>query len=581
MLRPSASTCETHDGPWPALSHSDPRAMDDSPSDTRLESWKAIARHLGCSVRSARRWEADEGLPVHRHMHRAAGRVFAWPQELDAWRATRTAAPATQRDAQGPAMLEALPREREAVVVLPFTGGRSEREADLADGLAEELIEALSRLPGLRVISRTSALALEGRELATPEIAALLRVHFLIEGAVRRRGETLRVSIRLVDAEADELLWSERYEDRIDEASPSALFEVPLRIARDVAAALRFELDGRSAARSGVPAFSTFLAWQARVRARREALRWRRDAIEHALELLDEALAAEGEHVELLTLKARTLLHLREAGIDGSEGPLRSAEALAARARALDPGAPSLGVLEGWLCYQRGELPDAVRALRKALAPGWHDVDGLGLLANCLLLAGRPAAAAPVIRRVLDLDPLTPLHRCMPGWLAACEGRSEDSIGPYRAMYEADPTNPVAAMFLANVLVLAGRDEEVAALVGALPGALAATPPGRVARAFAGAASGEGIPLDPERDGAVAASAGDMFPRMLGEACARAGDADGTARWLGLAVDRGYANHPYLSEHQPWVRALGNDARVAEVLERARVAWVRFEEVLD
>ncbi|MEE4301388.1 MAG: hypothetical protein V2J24_18255, partial [Pseudomonadales bacterium] len=367
----------------------------------------------------------------------------------------------------------------------------------------------------------------------------------------------------------------------IDETSPSALFEVPLRIARDVAAATRFELDGRSAARGGARAFSTFVAWQARVRARREALRWRRDAIEHAVELLDEALTAEGEHVELLTLKARTLLHLREAGIDGSDGPLRRAEDLAARARALAPSAPSLGVLEGWLCYQRGELAGAVRALRRALAPDWCDVDGLGLLANCLLLAGRPAAAAPVIRRVLDLDPLTPLHRCMPGWLAACEGRPEDSIGPYRAMYEADPTNPVAAMFLANVLALAGRDEEVVAVAGALPAELAVTPPGRVTRAFASAAAGAGIPDDPERDGAVAASAGDMFPRMLGEACARAGDAEGTARWLGLAVDRGYANHPYLAEHQPWVRALGNDARVAEMLERAHAAWLRFDAALD
>ncbi|MEE4298614.1 MAG: hypothetical protein V2J24_04135, partial [Pseudomonadales bacterium] len=211
--------------------------MEDDAPETRLTSWKAIARHLGCSVRSARRWEASEGLPVHRHMHNAAGRVFAWPGELDAWRASRTAAPATRPGGEAGAALERLPRERDAVVVLPFTGGRSESEADLADGLAEELIEALSRLPGLRVISRTSALALEGRELATPEIAALLRVHFLVEGAVRRRGDALRVSIRLVDARADELLWSERYEERIDETSPSALFEVPLRIARDVAAA--------------------------------------------------------------------------------------------------------------------------------------------------------------------------------------------------------------------------------------------------------------------------------------------------------------------------------------------------------
>ena len=69
-----------------------------APKPKPLRPWKAIAAYLGCSIRSARRWEAEEELPVHRHMHKAQGRVFAYAHELDAWREqgeVRSAAPAT------------------------------------------------------------------------------------------------------------------------------------------------------------------------------------------------------------------------------------------------------------------------------------------------------------------------------------------------------------------------------------------------------------------------------------------------------------------------------------------------------
>src|SRR5262245_23888338 len=88
-------------GAWPSLARFGPpsasayiralewRSVTSAPGD-RLESWKEIAAYVKRGVRTVRRWEADEGLPVHRHVHRTAGSVFAFKSEIDRWRATQT-----------------------------------------------------------------------------------------------------------------------------------------------------------------------------------------------------------------------------------------------------------------------------------------------------------------------------------------------------------------------------------------------------------------------------------------------------------------------------------------------------------
>src|SRR5579862_2987281 len=116
----------------------------------RLESWKQIAAYLKRSVRTVRRWERDEGLPVHRHMHRSLASVFALRSEIDAWRSSAT---------RGPQRYPAGAREPESIAVLPFANLCAEAQANayFVDGLTEEVATTLSRLSGLRVIARSSA----------------------------------------------------------------------------------------------------------------------------------------------------------------------------------------------------------------------------------------------------------------------------------------------------------------------------------------------------------------------------------------------------------------------------------------
>lgn len=127
-----------------------------------------------------------------------------------------------------------------SIVVLPFANlSPDPDQAYLADGLAEELLNLLARIPELRVISRTSAFAFKGKDVGLAEIAQQLKVSHALEGSVRRSGDRIRVTAQLIETGTDAHVWSETYERTLDD-----VFAIQDEIASHVAEALRLELLG-------------------------------------------------------------------------------------------------------------------------------------------------------------------------------------------------------------------------------------------------------------------------------------------------------------------------------------------------
>ena len=201
----------------------------------------------------------------------------------------------------------------------------------------------------------------------------------------------------------------------------------------------------------------------------------------------------------------------------------------------------------------------------------------LGLLANCYLISGRVTLARPLIERLLVVDPLTPLNRCLPGWADALEGNFEAAIDAYRDMFEMDPGNPVARLFYVWILVSAGRPDEAAPVARDFPDSARSTPAARVAALLTAGAAGGGTRPIVVPDTQETGDASDVFPRLIAQACAVAGDREAALRWLGVAVDRGFINYPYLAEHDPLLGPLRGDKRFQQLLDRVRTRWERFE----
>ena len=218
--------------------------------------------------------------------------------------------------------------------------------------------------------------------------------------------------------------------------------------------------------------------------------RWRRDSIDRAVQLLRRALALIGENARLYGALGLAHLQYREAGIDLSEQPLIDADACAAKLLSLKDHSSAGWQLRGWIAYSRGRIQDAVRDLKVAVELEPNNSDTLLLLCNCYLISGRVAATRPLLTRLLAVDPLTPITRCMPGYAEIMEGNLEAAINPYRQMFEMDQSNPMARLFFAWVLILNRRHDEVSALLKAFPPDQRDSLPGRLSFFLANAAAG-------------------------------------------------------------------------------------------
>ena len=107
-----------------------------------------------------------------------------------------------------------------------------------------------------------------------------------------------------------------------------------------------------------------------------------------------------------------------------------------------------------------------MRNLKKALEIDPNDVDTLLLLCNCYLISGKVPAARPLIARLLTLDPLTPLTRCVPGFADVSEGNLHSAVEPYRQMLEMDPGNPMARLFYLGSWLSMAQHEAATVLEG-------------------------------------------------------------------------------------------------------------------
>jgi TolB-like protein len=537
----------------------------------RLESWKEVAAYLERSVRTVRRWEREEGLPVHRHMHQALGRIYASKSELDAWRerADRGPVPAVP-----PADRASSPRTK-AIAVLPFANLSTDAEnAYFADGLADEVMATLSKVRALRVTSGTSSRRFRGTTRPASAIAAELGVRYLLEGSVRRAGKRLRVTAKLVDAPSDEQVWADTYDGTIGD-----VFDFQERLARVIVEALQLRLTADEDERLAERSIEDLAAYECYLRARQEAWRWRKDAIDRAVDLLRSALAIVGDNARLYAALGFAYLQYREAGIDFGDGPLREAEGCARKVFALGEASSAGLQLRGWIRYSRGDVQDAVRDLKAALELEPNNGDTLLVLSNCYLISGRGSAARPLIARLLLVDPLTPVTRCMPAWADLLDGDFAAALAPYRGMLDMDPSNPMARLFYVWVLVLNGRGEAVPELLRGFEPEVRDTVPARLAfllgHAVAGKRGEAQAELTPRIE--AAATATDVFPRIIAQGLALAGAPEPALRWLQVAVERGFINYPFLARHDPFFRPLRGHPELQRLLGIVRERWEKFE----
>ena len=171
------------------------------------------------------------------------------------------------------------------------------------------------------------------------------------------------------------------------------------------------------------------------------------------------------------------------------------------------------------------------------------------------------------------------LTACAPGFADASEGNLEAAVEPYRQMFEMDPANPMGRLFYVWVLALNRRHDELVRVLDAFAPAERDTVPARAARFLAHAhihRDQRAVELvTPELE--VVAMTNDVFARVLAEGYAMAGMPEEAIRWLSVAVDRGYVNHPFLARYDPSFEPVRTHRGFQQLLEVVLERWQGFE----
>ena len=343
------------------------------------------------------------------------------------------------------------------LAVLPFVNA-SGKAADeyFSDGLTEELMDSLSGAGDLRLVSRTSAFALKGKNMGAQEIGRILGAGSLVEGSVRREGERLRISVHLVDARNGYQLWSETYDRRMND-----VFEVQEEIALSVANTLTGRLLGPAEADELAIPVTDPVAYDLYLKGRFHWHRRTAEGLREAVGYFEEAVARAPNYApaQVGLGDAYAVLGFYDYLAPAEAFP--RAQAAARRALELDPGnAPGQATLGYVALYYDWDLEEAEsRFLRSIeLDPGYSKARQW--YANLLTAAGRFDEAEREMRRAQQLEPLSLIASAALGWVHYFAGDYELALEQYRLTLGLDPDFELAYLWSGWALEELGRYDE-------------------------------------------------------------------------------------------------------------------------
>jgi eukaryotic-like serine/threonine-protein kinase len=365
---------------------------------------------------------------------RATTRRADIPRHLDGAMLTAMARDPNERFATMERFLEALraptqtwssgPDSEASIAVLPFANMSADPENEyFGDGMAEEIINALTRVPGLRVAARTSAFSFKGKGNDLRAIGEKLNVSTVLEGSVRRAGNRVRITAQLVNVSDGYHLWSDRYDRELTD-----IFAIQDEIATAIASRLAVTLRGGPGGALVRPSTSNIEAYELFLKAR-SLMKERGPALLTAIDLFEKAVALDPEFAPALASLAQTLIL---SSFWGMSAPDRiTARAKWAATTALEHHASLV------TCYTASAL-----------------------VATCIDFDRD--RATDTWNRAVSIDPTDAEARVMRAAFDLCYARGEfdEAVGELRAVVERDPLSAIAHSQLSVILSFAGRFDD-------------------------------------------------------------------------------------------------------------------------
>jgi serine/threonine protein kinase/tetratricopeptide (TPR) repeat protein len=372
--------------------------------------------------------------------------------------------PAPQPEAPGPP----------SIAVLPFLDMSPQKDQEyFCDGMAEELINALTQIPGLRVVSRTSSFQFKGRLDDVRTIGQRLGVASLLEGSVRTAGERMRIGARLTSVADGYQLWSSQFDREMED-----VFAVQDEIAGSILAALRVTLIKPKDAPIVQPHKGAPEVYKLYLKGRHEWNKRTEDGLLLSLEFFQEAIDRDPSYARAHAGLADSYVLLGVYGIRPPAEVMPKAKATATRALEEAPATPPAGQADTGLAAVYTTLAcvravyewswaEAEREFRRAIehdpkyptAHHWYAM-------NCLVPLGRFEEATREIRLAQESDPLSPAIQTSLGLVHCFAGRLDEAVAEIQKTLDADASFAMAHFFLGQTYLRMQRAKDAIAALG-------------------------------------------------------------------------------------------------------------------
>ena len=497
--------------------------------------------------------------------------IFTWIFDVSSKGITKTASEPEKE----PPLQSSKPIPNKSIIVLPFDNISSDPEQDyFSDGLTEEIITDLSYIKDLLVISRSSAMTFKGTKKKITEIASDVNVRYVLEGSVRKSENNLRIVAQLIDATTDTHLWAEKYNGTIDD-----VFDIQEKVSREIADALKVKLDPEADKEIEKHSIQNIQAFESYLKARSEIWRFTEEGLERALHHLENGLKLIGDNELLLAAKGMVYWQYINAGINPDKKYLQEIHEIIKKVFVLNFDFAHAYFLRGVYNYKIQNIKAAVKDLKTAIQIDPNHSDSLMELTRIYISAGKTDAARPLVRHLLDIDPLTPLNQCYPGFIDYSEGKFDKIVEPHYRMYQLDPKNPWGRWAYAWSLLWNKRFDEASDVIDILqienPESIYSKIGLFWKYAFQGKKA-EALKVMTQ-DLRNKAKGVETLARMVFHGYALLGEKGKTIDWIENAVNQGFINYPFLNEYDYLIDFIRGDERFKKLMKRVKYEWENFE----
>jgi TolB-like protein/Tfp pilus assembly protein PilF len=345
-----------------------------------------------------------------------------------------------------------------SIAVLPFANMSGDPKQEyFSDGITEEIISALSRVPKLLVIARNSTFTYKGKPVKVQRVSKELRVRYVLEGSVRKGGNKIRITAQLIDALSGKHLWAERYDRNL-----SDIFAVQDEITKNIITAMQIKLTEGEQARATAKGTTNLEAYLKCLQANELIYQSSIEGNALGKQLAEEAIALDLEYAVAYRVLARA--YMMDVWLGTSKSPNQSiAKAIELVQKALvldDTYADAHGTL-GSLYTMTIQYDKAVAQGEKAVALNPNSAYAYAMLGKTLRFAGRWTEAVQAYKKAIRLNPI-PTNNILFGLgiSYAYTGQYEEAIRWCEKAVHQQPDDIFAHLLLAAVYSFSGREEE-------------------------------------------------------------------------------------------------------------------------